>query len=183
MFIKSCVDKYFTSSLPEVALVGRSNSGKSSFLNSLSGSKVARVSKTPGKTNLLNFFNMGNYILVDMPGYGYAKRSISEINKWKNMVENYLITRSSLKLLVLVMDIRRDLTNDEMMLFTFAKKRSIPIYIVLSKADKSKKSKIKLKEIKKLSETDYVFVHSSKTKEGLPLIKKSMNDALTKSTA
>lgn len=183
MFIKSCVDRYFTSSLPEVALVGRSNSGKSSFLNSLSGSKVARVSKTPGKTSLLNFFDMGNYILVDMPGYGYAKKSTFEINKWKSMVENYLVARTSLKLLILVMDIRRDLTDDEMMLMTFARKKSIPIYIVLSKADKSKKTKIKLDEIKKLSKTDHVFVHSSKTKEGLHLIKKSMNDVLTRSTA
>ena len=172
MFIKSCDYYYPVHSMPEVALVGRSNAGKSSFLNSLSGAKVARVSKVPGKTNLLNFFDMKDYILVDMPGYGYAKRSFDEINKWNSMVENYLQTRSELRLMLLLMDIRRDLTEDEVMLIKLAKNKSIPIYIILSKADKLKDTNKKMDKIKSVSGINNVFVCSSKTKKGILEIKK-----------
>lgn len=174
MFIKSCDYNYPVHSKPEVALLGRSNAGKSSFLNLLSGSKIARVSKVPGKTNLLNFFDMKNYILVDMPGYGYAKRSFSEIDKWKSMVENYLQDRPQLSLMLLIMDIRRDVTDDETMLIKLAETKLVPIYIILSKADKYKEVKKKVNLIKKESGINDVFACSSKTKTGILEIKKSI---------
>ena len=171
MFIRSCDYDYPAHSKPEIALVGRSNAGKSSFLNSLSGRKVARVSKVPGKTTLLNFFDLKDYILVDMPGYGYAKRSFTEIKKWKNMVENYFQDRSQLKLMLLIMDVRRDLTDDENMLIKLAEAKEIPIYIVLNKIDKFKDAKKKINTIKNASGIDDVFLCSSKTKEGIVELK------------
>ena len=172
MFIKSCISDYPSHSLPEIALVGRSNSGKSSFLNSITGKKLARVSKTPGKTNLLNFYDLKKYVLVDMPGYGYAKRSLKEIHKWKNMVENYLLFRKPLKTLILLMDIRRSLTADEFMLVSLAKKRSLLIYLILSKADKIKNAKLKVIEIKNSAKIEYVFAHSSKDAQSVKLMRK-----------
>lgn len=98
-FLRSGVNgKDFPSpDMPEVALVGRSNAGKSSFLNALAKRKVARVSSAPGKTRLLNFFSAGDhYRLVDMPGYGFAARSANEIKSWQQMIERYLEERSCL---------------------------------------------------------------------------------------
>ena len=141
-FIKSASNStsYPPLLLPEIALIGRSNSGKSSLLNALSNQKIAKVSATPGKTQLLNFFELDKkYYLVDMPGYGYAKRSRKEVFAWKNMIEVYLSRRESLVGLILIMDIRRKWAIEESQLLDWLDKERLSrknIVIVLNKSDK-----------------------------------------------
>jgi GTP-binding protein len=170
-FIKSAVlDKdYPVHKKVEVAIAGRSNAGKSSFINALSREKVAKVSSTPGKTRLLNFFEINDsYVLVDMPGYGFATRSGSEIMEWSQMIEIYLMTRQNLGGLLLVMDIRRDWTRDEELLKGFSDMRGFPIAVVLTKADKlTRNEKLKsVNNIRKKAKLDAVFPVSTLNKEG-----------------
>ena len=126
--------------VPEVAIAGRSNAGKSTFINGLQGGAIAKVSGKPGKTRLLNFFEVGdNYRLVDMPGYGFASVSASEMKQWQSMIEGYLSLRGNLRGLILIMDIRRNWTQDEQMLVDFMSARELPSIVVLTKADKLKR--------------------------------------------
>ncbi|MGZ3770964.1 MAG: ribosome biogenesis GTP-binding protein YihA/YsxC [Bdellovibrio sp.] len=153
----------------EVAIAGRSNAGKSSFINALSKGKVAKVSSTPGKTRLLNFFNMeDSYVLVDMPGYGFAARSGDEIVEWHRMIETYLMTRENLCGLVLVMDIRRSWTEDEELLKKFSDQRGFPLAVVLTKADKMSRSQMlqAVAKVKKTSGLSAVFPVSAMKKVG-----------------
>jgi GTP-binding protein len=122
---------------PEVAVSGRSNAGKSSFLNALAGKAVAKVSQNPGKTRLLNFFDFGeHYRFVDMPGYGYASRSGDEIREWTKMVEEYLEARDNLIGVLLLMDGRREWQDDEAMLVRFCETAGLRVLVVLTKGDK-----------------------------------------------
>ena len=171
-FIKSAVEPqdFPFSHLPEVALVGRSNAGKSSFLNSLAKRKLAFVSSTPGKTTLVNFFEWNKTgMLVDLPGYGFAKRSKSEVNKWQYMIESYLTERENLQGLVLVMDISRDWTDQELMLFDFAHFHHIPMAVVLTKYDRlgSNESRARFEKLKKTAPTIHCFRVSNKTGDGV----------------
>ncbi len=126
---------------PEVALVGRSNAGKSSFINALTGQKIAKVSSTPGKTRLLNFFELDESVyLVDMPGYGFAKGNQNEVKSWKQMIETYLNERETLKGVVLIMDIRREWSDEEEMLKDWFTANEVPWAVVLNKADKLSRS-------------------------------------------
>lgn len=170
-FIKSAVlaKDYPVHKKAEVAIAGRSNAGKSSFINALSKGKVAKVSSTPGKTRLLNFFNMeDSYVLVDMPGYGFAARSGDEMAEWHRMIETYLMTRESLCGLILVMDIRRSWTKDEELLKKFSDQRGFPLAVVLTKADKMSRSQMlqTVTKMKKTSGLSAVFPVSATKKEG-----------------
>ena len=122
----------------EVAFAGRSNAGKSSALNAITGvGGLARVSKTPGRTRLLNLFGMdGGIRFMDLPGYGYAKVPEAERLKWGQLVEGYLSTRQSLVGLVLVMDSRHPLMDFDRQLLGFAGPLQLPVHVLLSKADK-----------------------------------------------
>ena len=122
----------------EVAFAGRSNAGKSSALNAITGvAGLARVSKTPGRTRLLNLFTLTEAMrLMDLPGYGYAKVPEAERLKWGELVEGYLSSRQSLAGLMLVMDIRHPLTEFDRQLLGFAAPLQIPVHVLLSKADK-----------------------------------------------
>lgn len=170
-FIKSAV---FTQDFPpaknaEVAIAGRSNAGKSSFLNAMGGGKIAKVSSTPGKTRLLNFFSVNNkYVMVDMPGYGFAARSADEVDEWHRMIEVYLTQRETLQGLILIMDIRRDWTADEEMLKKFSSEQDFPMAVVLTKADKMTRNEISNAslKIKKQSGLSDVFVTSTLKKIG-----------------
>ena len=126
--------------LPEVAFAGRSNAGKSSTLNCLTGSRnLARVSKTPGRTQLINFFatSLGGR-LVDLPGYGYAKASKSRQKSWGEAVDNYLELRSNLNAVVLVMDIRHPMQPFDAHMIEWGIAAEMPMLVLMNKADKLK---------------------------------------------
>ena len=125
--------------LPEVAVVGRSNVGKSSLLNRLTGIKrLAFVSKTPGRTQLVNFFRFGNdMMLVDLPGYGFAKVPASVRNNWEAMVTGYLFDRPELCLVLLLVDSRRDPMDNDIQVRDLLEERGITYAVVATKADKT----------------------------------------------
>lgn len=121
----------------EVAFAGRSNAGKSSALNTLTHARLARTSKTPGRTQLINFFALDEQRrLVDLPGYGYAKVPLALKEHWKLHLDAYLTQRDSLVGLVLVMDIRHPLSDFDRMMLEWADVSGLPAHILLSKADK-----------------------------------------------
>lgn len=121
----------------EVAFAGRSNAGKSSALNTLTHANLARTSKTPGRTQLLNFFSLDDERrLVDLPGYGYAKVPIPLKQHWQEHLEAYLSSRNSLSGVVLMMDIRHPLTEFDRLMLDWAQAGSMPLHILLTKADK-----------------------------------------------
>lgn len=122
----------------EVAFAGRSNAGKSSAINTLTGNrKLARTSKTPGRTQLLNFFSIDEtHRLVDLPGYGFAKVPLAVKNEWQQHLDAYLSTRQSLRGLVLLMDIRHPLQPFDTVLLDWAAKSAMPVHVLLTKADK-----------------------------------------------
>ncbi|ETO94395.1 ribosome biogenesis GTP-binding protein YihA/YsxC [Legionella oakridgensis] len=123
----------------EVAFAGRSNAGKSSALNCLTGiRRLARTSKTPGRTQLINLFGLSdpNRRLVDLPGYGYAKVSQQIKQEWQNNLAHYLEVRGSLRGLVLLMDIRHPLKELDQMMAAWAIERQLPVHVLLTKADK-----------------------------------------------
>lgn len=124
--------------LPEVALAGRSNVGKSSFINTLLGRKnLARTSSKPGKTQLLNFYNIDDKLrFVDVPGYGYAKVSKTERAKWGKMIEEYLVNRDNLSVVVSLVDFRHEPSQEDIQMYDFLKYYEIPTIIVATKADK-----------------------------------------------
>ncbi|PCI38573.1 MAG: YihA family ribosome biogenesis GTP-binding protein [Thiotrichales bacterium] len=131
-------------SVAEIAFVGRSNVGKSSLINSLTNQKsLARISKTPGRTQLLNLFTLENhkYRLVDLPGFGYAKVQKSIKTAWYKNVNEYLTQRTNLKALILIMDIRREIQEEEQSLVEWCNTQQTPLHLVLNKQDKLSKSK------------------------------------------
>ncbi len=130
-------------SLPEIAVCGKSNSGKSSFINMLTGySKLAKTAKAPGKTRLVNYFdcNNGEFILVDLPGYGYAQVSASQKQAWGKLIEYYLENSASLKHVFLLLDIRRNPSADDIDMVNYFYHYSIPFTIVATKSDKLSRS-------------------------------------------
>ncbi len=127
----------------EVAFAGRSNAGKSSAINTLTRQKaLARISKTPGRTQLINFFTLGDDAdrrLVDLPGYGFAKVPEQVKLEWQRHLSDYLQRRASLRGLVLVMDVRHPLTEFDQTLLGWADDKAMPVHILLTKADKLKR--------------------------------------------
>jgi len=125
----------------EVAFAGRSNAGKSSAINTITGiNALARISKTPGRTQMINFFHLDtDRALVDLPGYGYAKVPEKMKLKWQQTLSKYLETRQSLRGLMLMMDIRHPLKNFDLQMLLWAKQAALPIHILLTKADKLKR--------------------------------------------
>jgi len=143
-FIKSAVapDNYPPAELPEFAFSGRSNVGKSSLINTLLNRKnLVKTSSTPGRTQLLNFFLINEaFYFVDLPGYGYAKVPVAVKKKWGPMIETYLSTRSTLKGVILIIDIRRTPGYEEMNFIDWFAHFNIPVILVLTKADKLSKT-------------------------------------------
>lgn len=135
--------QYPTSNLPEIALAGRSNVGKSSFINKMINRKgLVRTSAKPGKTQTLNFYTINDaFYFVDVPGYGYAKVSKKEREKWGTMMEEYFETREVLKLVVLIVDSRHDPTKDDLQMAEYLNYLNRPLLVVATKLDKVPRSK------------------------------------------
>jgi|SRR5699024_2080896 len=172
--------------LPEIALAGRSNVGKSSFINKLIQRKsLARTSSKPGKTQTLNFYNINDmFYFVDVPGYGYAKISKVERKKWGNMMEEYFQTRDCLKAVILVTDSRHAPTQDDIQMYEYLKFYNLPVVIIATKIDKVSKSKRekylkRTKQTLKVESEDLVIPFSAETGEGKEklwtIIKKYIN--------
>ncbi|MDQ0223297.1 ribosome biogenesis GTP-binding protein YihA/YsxC [Streptococcus moroccensis] len=166
--------QYPADSLPEIAMAGRSNVGKSSFINGILNRKnLARTSSKPGKTQQLNFYNIDDQLrFVDVPGYGYAKVSKTERAKWGKMIEEYLTTRENLRAVVSLVDMRHEPTADDIQMYEFLKYYEIPVIVVATKADKIPRGKWNKQEsiIKKklqFDSTDTFIAFSSVTKEGV----------------
>lgn len=144
-FVKSAVkpSQYPSAELPEIAFAGRSNVGKSSLINTiLNRKRLVKTSRTPGRTQLINFFEINKaFTFVDLPGYGYAKVPASVKKSWGPMVETYLSTRKTLKGVVLIMDIRREQGQQELDFIEWLDYYSIPSILTLTKADKLSKTK------------------------------------------
>lgn len=129
---------YPKGNLPEIVLVGKSNVGKSSFVNTLCARKnLARTSNTPGKTRQINFYSIDDkFYMVDLPGYGYSKMSKEEQVRSGKFIEQYLSIRDNISLVVLVLDIRHKPTEDDMLMYNYILSTNIPFMVVTNKADK-----------------------------------------------
>lgn len=185
-FIKSAVkfSEFPVHPLKEIAIAGRSNAGKSSIINVWAREKIAKVSQTPGKTRLLNFFGVGkNYCLVDMPGYGFASRGGEEVKSWKKMIEGYLSQRPQLVGLMLVIDMAREWQDDEEAIAQYVMKHDIPVAVVLTKCDKFSKNDIEkaVARMKHQSRLEDVFAASSQTKKGCDDVEEFMYKSWVKS--
>ena len=160
------------SSLPEVAFAGRSNVGKSSLLNTLVRRKsFARVSRTPGRTREINFFRINNtFVLVDLPGYGYARISKEKKAGWRPMIESYLRRTTQLRGIVLLLDIRREPSEDDRAMLDFLAELGVPTIVALTKADKLNKAgaRERTTEISRslALEADQVIQFSAQSGEG-----------------
>ncbi|WP_368489883.1 ribosome biogenesis GTP-binding protein YihA/YsxC [Clostridium sp. BJN0013] len=157
----------------EIAFVGRSNVGKSSLINALTNrKKLVKVSGTPGKTRLINFFLINNeFYFVDLPGYGYAKVSKTEKKSWGKVVEDYLRDREQLKRVILLLDCRHKPTNDDITMYKWLKYYNYHTNIVATKVDKVSKNQL-FKNLKIIKDTlkpeaeDEILTFSSLNKQG-----------------
>ncbi len=174
-FIISAVkkDQYPKDGRNEVAFVGRSNVGKSSIINALTNRrKLAKVSQTPGKTRLINFFLINDdFHLVDLPGYGYAKVSKTEKASWGKTIETYLTDREELKRVILLVDSRHKPTADDILMYDWIKHFNYDCVVIATKSDKLSnndlvKSRKLIKETLKLDDTDKFYFFSSLNKKG-----------------
>ncbi|MGM8104803.1 ribosome biogenesis GTP-binding protein YihA/YsxC [Listeria monocytogenes] len=166
-------EQYPETDLPEYALAGRSNVGKSSFINTMIRRKnMARISQKPGKTQTLNFYKIEEALFfVDVPGYGFAKVSKTEREKWGVMIETYITSREQLRGVIQIVDLRHKPTEDDRMMYEFLKYYDIPVIVIATKADKIPRSKWQ-KNAKIVRETldfdpdDKFVLFSSETKMG-----------------
>ena len=145
--------QYPDTGLTEVALSGRSNVGKSTFINSMIGRKnMARTSQQPGKTQTLNFYNIDEQLIfVDVPGYGYAKVSKVQREKFGKMIEEYITQRENLKLVIQLVDLRHQPTEDDVLMYNYLKHFDIPTLVICTKEDKIAKGKVQ-KHIKRIKD-------------------------------
>lgn len=184
-FITSAVRKsqYPEDNKPEFLMIGRSNVGKSSFINTIVNRKnIARISSIPGKTQTLNFFLINQmFYLVDVPGYGFAKVSKSLKNKFGMIIEDYLKDRSNLRMVFMLIDFRHKPTEDDVLMYDYLKYYNIPVTIVATKCDKvSKNSYMKnekiIRETLKLDSEDAIIKFSAVSKVGKQEIHQKIED-------
>ncbi|AUM97005.1 MULTISPECIES: ribosome biogenesis GTP-binding protein YihA/YsxC [Clostridium] len=174
-FVISAVKKaqYPEDGRPEIAFVGRSNVGKSTLINTLTNRrKLVKVSSTPGKTRLINFFLINeNMYFVDLPGYGYAKVSKKEKENWGYIMEQYLVERDQLKKIVLLVDSRHKPTSDDINMYNWIKHYNYEVLVVGTKLDKLKRNDINknkkiIRDTLKMDKDDNILLISSLNKEG-----------------
>jgi GTP-binding protein len=171
-FIKSAVlpKDYPEPRYPEIAVLGRSNAGKSTLLNAYVQQQIAKEGKTPGKTRLINFFlTSEDYVLVDLPGYGFARVVESERVAWRQMVEKYLRERQNLAGAILCIEARRSWSEDEEELYEWLKDQDIPLFIAVTKTDKLNQSEMakRRREYDELDVEAEVFFLSGRTGKGV----------------
>ena len=166
-------DQYPNTELPEIAFVGKSNVGKSSLINCMVNRKsLARTSQNPGKTRTINFYNVEDIVhFVDLPGYGYARASKSEIAKWGKMIEEYLLERPQLKSIILLIDIRHEPSQNDKLMYDWLKHYGYKIIIVTTKSDKLKRSQINkhisiISKSLQLDKEDILIPFSSENRDG-----------------
>ena len=184
-FVKSCPNRKEKPQdlKPEVLIVGKSNVGKSSLINALcQKKKLAFTSSKPGHTRLLNYYDIdGKFYLVDAPGYGYAKGGLDLDRLFANMMESYFDNNQELKLVLILLDARRELSNDDQEIISFVKESNYPYFLVITKLDKvNQKEKAALnKHLKSLGLVgDNVFYTSALNNDGLNLLKKGIEKSL-----
>jgi GTP-binding protein len=184
-FVKTVVrieDLPFLADLPEIAVLGRSNVGKSTLLNHLFGSKdLVKTSSTPGKTRALNFFKVDEQLIcVDMPGYGYAAVSKGETQAWAELIEHYLKKRATLKMVLLLFDIRREPSKQDLEMVAWIEHHGLPTLLVLTKVDKVSKSEKSMQtqritnRIKGLPYVHYSAIKNEGRKELIAILRKTM---------
>lgn len=172
------------STAPEVAFSGRSNVGKSSLLNKLFNRKgLAKVSQTPGKTAIINFFDGDGVTFVDLPGYGYAKVSKSEKARWSELIEGYFNQDRSFALVVALVDIRHEASELDENMIRFLREADLPFVVALTKADKlsrqqQMKQKAALKRQLALGDDASMVVTSSAKGDGMEELRKIIRDAV-----
>lgn len=165
-------DQFFESDCPEIAFVGRSNVGKSSMINRVFSRKnLARVSSSPGKTATINFFKLGNMRFADLPGYGFARVSKEEKERWGKLMDAYFSSGRQIELVLSLMDMRHPPSKDDLVMTDFLIESEIPFVIILTKVDKlSKKERTKMRETIKSAigqDLDITMIEfSSETGEG-----------------
>jgi GTP-binding protein len=173
------------SRLPELAVVGRSNVGKSSLINSLVGQDgLARTSRTPGRTRLVNWFEVdGKFHLVDLPGYGYAEVKKDMRESWRPLIETYLDKREALSGVLLLIDVRRGVQDEELDFIPWLAERAIPVVVALTKSDKLAKHKRTLEVMKAKKDLglkrDPIAV-SAQTGEGIDVMWRALLKLLEK---
>ena len=170
----------------EIAFCGRSNCGKSSILNALTNNKkLAKTSKTPGRTQAINFFEIdstGEFKIVDLPGYGYAKVSKKMRSEWGKEIEKYLMTRKSLNALCIIMDIRHPFKEDDLKLIDWCETKDLPMILLLNKADKLSNNKASQvinsakQTLQKLSTKHHVIATSATNKTGIAALLEKINE-------
>ncbi len=174
-FIKSASKKaeFIEDDLPQIAIVGRSNVGKSSLINLLTNnSKMAKTSSTPGRTRLVNYFNINNkFYLVDLPGYGYHKASKSIANAWDAVMNDYFIDNEKLKLVFVLLDCRIEPTDLDKQMLDYLAENEIPAVIILTKTDKISRSDL-FSNMSKISKEirfnkDLIIATSALKKQGV----------------
>lgn len=173
-FITSAAIKsqFIKSEKPIIAVCGKSNVGKSSFINMLANQKkLAKVSKDPGRTRLVNYFDMGDFILADLPGYGYARVSKDEKLKWGRLLDEFFSDKESIAHVFSLADIRHDPTADDMQMIEYLNYHILPFTVIATKADKlsraqAQRSVINIAATYKCG-ADNIIVTSSETRQGL----------------
>ena len=170
----------------EIAFCGRSNCGKSSVLNALTNNKkLAKTSKTPGRTQAINVFEIGSsdqFKIIDLPGYGYAKVSKQMRAVWGQEIETYLTTRQCLKALCIIMDIRHPLKDDDLTLINWCESKNLPMILLLNKSDKLSKNKIAQavssaeKSLNHLSVKNCIIATSATNKFGIDSLLEKINE-------
>lgn len=177
--------QYPKNKLPQIVLAGKSNVGKSSFINSLLNRKsLARTSSAPGKTRQINFYNMDEkFYFVDLPGYGYSEMSKAEQKKVGDSIETYLRNSKNINLVVLLVDIRHNPTENDKMMMDYIKSTGHRYIVITSKADKIAKTKVqsyvdKIAEILEV-DSDLIFAYSSETKFNRDLIWEVLEESLS----